>query len=219
MSAWPRTGFRKPCTSTVALATSRGSPAVWLVWRRRRLVRAVRRKPRPCSERRPRCATRRLSSSYRVLRTRSRRCGARWATRRSTPRGSLAGRCRSTRSLTRTWSSRTQEHRVWRRCHEPSGRFGSDLDVGNNPLEVAGNQVPRCLIEERVVAWLPLRPFASGRGIDLDLDPVKCRARAPAVSGPDHEGVIAFTIDLQATAHLGCARPIVAGDTLGNLNT
>src|SRR5215218_9398145 len=97
-----------------------------------------------------------------------------------------------------------------------SGTRRSDLDVRDHPLEVPSDQIPRCLIEERVVARLPWRAFTCGRRIDLDLDPIEGRAWASAIGRPDDERVVPLAVDLQATAHLGRARPVVAGDALGD---
>src|SRR5687767_1772757 len=68
----------------------------------------------------------------------------------------------------------------------------SDLAVRDHPLEVPRHQVSRGFIEESIVAGFPLRALTRGWSIDLDLDPVERRAWTSAVSGPDHEGIIAL---------------------------
>ena len=65
----------------------------------------------------------------------------------------------------------------------PAEACRSDLDVRDHPLDVPRDQIPRCFVEERVVAGLPCCAFTRGRGIDLDLDPVQGGAwRPPSVA-------------------------------------
>ena len=54
----------------------------------------------------------------------------------------------------------------------PSGRL--EIDVGDNPLHVAGDKIASGLIAIRIITRLACCPFAGGSGIDLDLDAIEC---------------------------------------------